>query len=287
MNSKRQVIFDFGANSGQNIKYFLSRADKVIAIEANPVLCAALRADFSEDIASGQLVIENYVITDVDTLTSKFVNFYISNTNSVLSQFPIPKNIGDFTKIELPSATASQIVRQHLHEGENLLYIKIDLEGYDVLILKNLFCNGIYPEYISAESHSIETFASILNCGEYKAFALVEGINVPNLEWVTSEGDTKNFKAHSAGPFGLDIQSPWFDAQTFFQVLFYNKLGWKDVHASKNSNGITESLSISWVIRKEFAILAFRIYSHLVPFKIRKYISRLKYLLRSLRINTR
>ena len=31
-----KVIFDIGANEGQNIDYFLDKADIVIAIEANP-----------------------------------------------------------------------------------------------------------------------------------------------------------------------------------------------------------------------------------------------------------
>jgi FkbM family methyltransferase len=34
---RKKVIFDLGANQGQNLGYFLDKADKVVAVEANPL----------------------------------------------------------------------------------------------------------------------------------------------------------------------------------------------------------------------------------------------------------
>ena len=40
------VIYDFGANKGQNLKYYLSKKCKVVAIEANPELCLQIQKKF-------------------------------------------------------------------------------------------------------------------------------------------------------------------------------------------------------------------------------------------------
>jgi hypothetical protein len=35
----RKVIHDIGANNGDDIPYYLKKADIVVAVEADPVLC--------------------------------------------------------------------------------------------------------------------------------------------------------------------------------------------------------------------------------------------------------
>ena len=35
----KKIIYDFGANNGDNIEYYLLKSDLVIAVEANPELC--------------------------------------------------------------------------------------------------------------------------------------------------------------------------------------------------------------------------------------------------------
>jgi len=45
-----KVIYDFGANRGDNIPYYLMKSDRVVAIEANPVLCNIIRERFSDEI---------------------------------------------------------------------------------------------------------------------------------------------------------------------------------------------------------------------------------------------
>ena len=44
----KKLIFDFGANHGQNFDYFLSKADIVIAIEANTKICRDLRLKYKK-----------------------------------------------------------------------------------------------------------------------------------------------------------------------------------------------------------------------------------------------
>lgn len=40
------VIYDLGANRGDNLPYFLSRADLVVAVEANPALAREMNSEY-------------------------------------------------------------------------------------------------------------------------------------------------------------------------------------------------------------------------------------------------
>ena len=57
------VFFDIGANRGQNIDYYLAKADIVIAIEANPILINDIRDKHSKSIKDNRLFTENCVLT--------------------------------------------------------------------------------------------------------------------------------------------------------------------------------------------------------------------------------
>lgn len=80
--SYSDVIFDFGANLGEDIDYYLSRASKVIAVEADPNLAVIIRDKFEKEIIYGRLVLVNKVITTSD---SEVVTFYLHKTNPGLN----------------------------------------------------------------------------------------------------------------------------------------------------------------------------------------------------------
>ncbi len=46
----RTIIYDLGANNGDDIPYYLRKADKVIAVEANPILSQEIEDRFPDDI---------------------------------------------------------------------------------------------------------------------------------------------------------------------------------------------------------------------------------------------
>jgi len=229
----RAIVYDFGMNQGDDVEYYLAKGHDVVAVEANPALCEECVARFAAELQSGRLTILNAVITDADD--EEEVDFYIHKTNHVLSQFPAPRPAqrDEFDRVRLPSIPAATIVRRHGAPH----YIKIDLEGFDQNVLRNLFAAGIRPAFLSAESHSIEVFA-LLCANGYKSFNLVDGLTVSQVYRHTiivcaTGRKWHSFKFHSAGPYGLDLTSPWLDAEAFFYKLAEAKLGWKDIHASR------------------------------------------------------
>ena len=229
----KTVIYDFGSNNGDDIPYYLLKADLVVAVEANPVLANNIRERFKAEIAANRVVVESCVLTVGDAAPN--VPFYIHKRLHVGSQFPRPsaERLVDFEQVTLPAKKALDIVHAY---GEPH-YIKIDIEHYDHVILHDLLANRIKPPYISAESHSIKCFCHLVAAG-YGAFKLVNGpsvhIKYANHEIATAAGKQRYiFPAHAAGPFGNDIRGPWMTDDNLFHVLGYAGLGWKDVHASR------------------------------------------------------
>lgn len=236
---KKRIIYDFGANNGDDIPYYLLKADIVIAVEANPVLCELIHARFHAEIEAGRLAVENCVITAEGE--GGPIDFYIHKSNHVLSQLPPPSptKATHFKKVLLPSKTVSEIIENH---GDPH-YIKIDIEHYDTQILRALFKADIVPPFISVESHSIEAFALLVAQGRYNAFKLVDGSSIPTIysnrlitcdETANQTGNQirYSFPFHSAGPFGNDVDGAWVTADGFLPVLALSGLGWKDIHAT-------------------------------------------------------
>lgn len=282
MSTKNHFIFDFGANSGQNIEYYLARSDKVIAVEANPLLCNTIKANFLSEIQTEKLVIENFVLTNNLSLSGQLVDFFVHKEFSVLSQFQKPEVLDDFKKISVPSISASELIKKYTLKNEEILYVKIDLEGFDYQILKDLFINEIYPENISAESHSIDVFAALVATGVYKSFTLIEGRKVPEYRWLAGENQQINFEFHSAGPFGKDIAEPWYTSEAFFELLAYKGLGWKDIHASKKTNSRIEFLRGRHILKLIIPSVLSRMYRETIPYSVRKFIYKSRRVVKSL-----
>lgn len=228
-----RIIYDFGAHNGNDIPYYLMNSDLVVAVEANPSLCRTIEKRFQAEKQNGRLAIENRVLTVDKELPE--VAFYIHKKYLVLSQLSKPGYNREmkFEKVLLPSASVIDIIKKY---GAPY-YIKIDLEHYDSQILRSLFDNGIYPPFISAESHSIEVFSLLVCQGKYNAFKLVDGATVSQVYSDRQILNGKNeipysFPPHSAGPFGNDVDGKWMNANNFFRLLAFEGLGWKDIHAT-------------------------------------------------------
>lgn len=232
----QKTIYDVGANRGYNIPYYLLKADKVVAVEANPVLCEGIRQSFRSEIEQGRLVvIENVVITKVE---AEPVYFYIHKQSNTLSQFPepAPEDSHLFERVLLPARDIVGIIREH---GDPW-YVKVDVEHFDAAILRSMFEGGIFPPYISAEAHSAKIFAELVAVGGYDAFKIVDGPSLfgvyenRTVETVGGERRSVSFAYPSAGPFGNDVDGNWISADNLVRALVVEGgFGWKDIHASR------------------------------------------------------
>lgn len=252
--SERRVIYDFGSNNGDDIDYYLLKADLVVAIEANPTLCQSMLERYAVPVSEGRLIVENCV---VQTTSQPYVDFYIPRPgiyglSNHHSTFVDPDTLpgvfngrSKYTVMTIKAKRASEIVACY---GDPY-YIKVDLEHSDAEILSELFHAGVRPAFISAESHSIDVFAQLVANGSYRQFNLVHGSSVSAVysdrlfctesKSLLKPGDEQNsdqlirvkFPHGSAGPFGDDIDGEWLSPNDFFRTLATTGLGWMDIHA--------------------------------------------------------
>ena len=229
-----KVIYDLGAHNGNDLPYYLDKADLVVAVEANPELVSIIRNKFPKEISSGRLRVENRVVTGSPNSRGE-ETLYLNTRNSVLSSLIPPENqSSEWHLVQIPAVSILELVE----ENGNPWFIKIDLEGYDTAILRALFSSGIFPNFLSCEGHDPAVFGLLHGWAQYRSFKVVFGGEVggklAKVKYVSrnSELHMYEFPPHSAGPFGEDIPGPWFSSDDFWRFLRVRGTGWYDIHAS-------------------------------------------------------
>lgn len=233
-----KIIFDIGCNIGQNFNYFFNKADIVVGIDANKELCDKLIADYEPLIKNRKLFIENVALTNDEKI--KETDFFILKTNNLESTLHPKKNIKQYEKVTVKSKKLSSLIKKYLEmfKISEVEYIKIDIEGCDFFVLKDLFENKIFPINLSAECHSEEVIKQIL-FSPYKSFKFLKGGDLKKLNDVeildkNSIKKIIDFKTYSSGPYGSDIPGGFYDKNSILPFFLNNGLGWIDIHCNLN-----------------------------------------------------
>jgi FkbM family methyltransferase len=238
-----RVIYDLGANVGLNIPYYLKKADRVIAVEANPALAQRLENSFSEEIRTGRVVVVNHAITSrADSGNS--VDFYVyvgeKPHGHVISSLREPgvDRASDFERVSVSTVDLSSLIEVM---GEPY-FVKIDLEHHDAVVLNDMFSQRIFPPFLSVEAHDPVVVGLLLLEQTYRGFKVVLGREVPvtflNHPVMTNSGAERwSFPRHSAGPFGEDLPGDWLDQHSLLKAIGVHGLGWVDIHASAHFEG--------------------------------------------------
>ena len=228
-----KIIFDIGCNEGQNLEYFLNKADYVVGIEANPFLINNIRKKFKKDLRKKKLFLENIALSEKNTNSI----FYINKKKNYLSQLEKPKNISNYKKINIKTKVTSQIIKKYLKKLKlkNIEFIKIDIETSSEKVFDDLLRNKILPKFLSIEAQSPKILELILK-SPYKSFKFLNGKDIgtklKKLNIIDkNKNKTKfNFKIHSAGPYGIDIPGRYYDKSSLVNYFINNGFGWKDVN---------------------------------------------------------
>ncbi len=259
-----KLIYDVGMNNGDDAAYYLHRGYRVIAVEANPKLVEVAKERFRSEIAAGRLIIKNVGIAE----TEGDLPFWVCETHSEWSSFHrriASRDESPHYQITVPCIRFRSVLQEHGAPH----YLKIDIEGHDILCLKDLTAETA-PEYISVEASQIELLDLLYGLG-YDHFKCISQFHFLPLEvppssaqiryeqYVRENKSLNEFRAWngwefswgSSGPFGEDLPGKWltFDEmkQTYahFQMLqrndevtpFWNEKGysfWSDFHAMNN-----------------------------------------------------
>ena len=238
----KKIIYDLGCHNGSNIPYYLLKADLVVAVDANPKLCEIIKYKFKKEILEKRLIVENCVISH--EVSGQKKSFYIFEELDMCSTvYPATESYFKNKKIEKSDYKHTEVISKNIldliYNFGDPFYIKIDLESYDHIILREIFNYKIYPKYISSECHNLEVFHLMINNEKYNFFKLSKGneVHLEKYQIKNLSGIEINyeFPPHSAGPFGEDIKGNWLPKDIFNLQFFLNGgPSWVDIHALRS-----------------------------------------------------
>jgi FkbM family methyltransferase len=210
------LVYDVGMHRGEDTAFYLKKGCRVIGFEADPVLAAECRGRFAAAIADGRLVIVEGAICARSAAAAK-VAFYRNPTTSVWGTVE-PKWADRNARLGSPS---ERIEVPAVEFGDCLArfgvphYLKIDIEGADLLCVEALSGATKCPDYLSIESNKTDFNALVrefdLLCGlGYTRFAVVQQARIHRQPFdgrtLAGEPLHHDFERGASGPFGKDLR---------------------------------------------------------------------------------
>lgn len=217
-----KVVFDIGLHKGEDTSFYLQKGYKVVAFEADPDLVQLCKNRFKSQIATRQLqIVEGAVTPDIGGGSVPFYknakmsvwgtihqdwnerNESIGAGGMVIEVAPVDMALC-FEKFGIPH------------------FMKIDIEGADMVALSALREFKQRPAYISIESSKVDIAEvqnelNMLRELGYHEFMPVQQSNIPGTQITTTdlEGSpfTFVFDKDASGPFGEDLPKQWLGAE--------------------------------------------------------------------------
>jgi FkbM family methyltransferase len=147
------LIFDVGMHLGEDTEFYLKKGFRVVGIEADPAHCAAVAERLRDHLAHGRLIIVNAAIAEHPGRTA----FYRDLDNSIWGTVEpewVARNASLGTRLD----RVERIEVDAVQMGSILAaygvpyYMKVDIEGRDVLCVEALRHVRDRPKYLSIES---------------------------------------------------------------------------------------------------------------------------------------
>jgi len=210
------LIYDIGAHKGEDSEFYLQKGFRVVAVEALPDLCDVTRRRLQNFIDTGQLTIVNAAIAEQEGPISFYANQHCGDWGTVSEEW---KRRNERLGTKSISITVEGVeFRRILNEYGIPYYMKIDIEGNDLLCLRALKGFTTRPKFVSIESTKTSWLAlrgefQLLNALGYSKFKLVQQLRVSK-QLCPSPAREGRYIAHqfeqgSSGLFGEELPGHW------------------------------------------------------------------------------
>jgi FkbM family methyltransferase len=228
------LIVDVGMHDGQDTAFYLAKGFDVVAVEANPQLVAAASVRFAEEQRAGRLKIVSGAIASSPTPQRLAVARDRTIWSSLSPGF-VARNEDeqgtDYTYVDVPGIRFEDL----LSEIGIPHYLKVDIEGLDMLCVRALRHFHEKPDFVSIESavsssvaeHNavFDELAELWALG-YRRFSYVDQAANPQRRQPEPalEGNSVDwtFNGDASGPFGDELPGRWLGpgrALAWAQVL--------------------------------------------------------------------
>jgi FkbM family methyltransferase len=213
---QNDLIFDVGLHTGEDTAFYLKKGFRVVAIEAEPRLCEEATARFGSEIKKGQLTLVNKALAR----ESGQATFYRNLDKSIWGTLDPERAEGNIrlgTKTEQITIEATTMA-EILGQFGTPYYMKVDIEGLDLVALEGLEAVSVRPKYVSIESDkdsfkAVRREFSTFSALGYDRFKIVNQGRVPRQKPPNPprEGNfvPHRFELGASGLFGEEVPGKW------------------------------------------------------------------------------
>jgi FkbM family methyltransferase len=234
------MIYDVGMHRGQDTDFYLRKGFRVVAYEANPDLVSFCRDRFRSYIDQKQLtIIEGAIIDQENMETGQMkVGFYKNEDDSTWGT--VCPNWAE--RNERLNTSSSVIEVDTVNFSDMIVkygmpyYMKIDIEGADLVCVNILKAFRERPDYISIESDKtsfkrIKQEFDLLSGLGYDRFQAVEQSSIPSSQsppYTPREGKyvAHCFERGSSGLFGAELNDEWKSKSEILYLYRFIRLGY-------------------------------------------------------------
>jgi FkbM family methyltransferase len=200
------LIFDVGANGGDDTAAYLARGFRVVAVEANPTLCGYMHNRFEKEIELGRVFIVNKAVDrrGGGKITLR-VNPLFHWQGTAIESY-VRRHLargGEMVNYDVPTVSLSSLIEEHGKPH----YIKIDIEGMDSEAIAGLSPSQA-PRFISIErpygpQNYVRAILTLRRLG-YTQFQTVDQTRV-----ASQVHPTHAISLGSSGLFGDELPDAW------------------------------------------------------------------------------
>jgi FkbM family methyltransferase len=205
LTKHEDLVFDVGMHRGDDTAHYLARGFRVVAVEADPQLAEAAGIRFADEVAAGRLTIVAAAVSERDGP----VEFALADAGETMGSADArfiarSESWGvHHRRVQVPGVRFADLLRKHGVPH----YMKVDIEGSDLLCVRALREIEERPDFVSLESavtapHSafssfVAEMVELWSLG-YRDFKFRDQTQLP-----------PGFPPESSGPFGEETPGRW------------------------------------------------------------------------------
>ncbi|WP_392530600.1 FkbM family methyltransferase [Nostoc sp. C117] len=242
----KNLIIDVGVHTGQDTEFYLKKGFRVIGIEADPQIYESAKNRLNYYIDNGQLTLLNIAVSTKDEPVTFYANsdrtFWgttsLYQVNKTKLSFGTP-----FVEITVEGCRFEKILEQFGIP----YYLKVDIEGTEILCVNALRQFDEKPQFISIESTktSWDTWLNELAVFKelgYQKFKAINQAEVPKQVCPSPAREGQyipyQFEYGASGLFGEETPGNWLSESEIIKV--YKGIFWN--YKTLGINGIISRL---------------------------------------------
>lgn len=174
-----KLVFDIGMNDGRDSAYYLRRGNRVVAVEADPVLARQSEQRFAREIGEGRFAVVNVGIAEREGEA----DFWVCDDWTPWSSFDRESASRNGSRHHAERVTLTTMEKL-LAEFGVPYYCKVDIEGHDKYCLRGLGAEA-HPPIMSVELSGEFPFIERMHALGYDRFKLVHQLSFspPSARW--------------------------------------------------------------------------------------------------------